>query len=236
MAFGAVPAGIMKARLADIEAQNTSTSGGRPVATDTAPTTGRNAASVATFDMNSEANTVSAASSNSTRIGGSVRMPDSASPSQPLTPCASIAAATLRPPPNSRATPQGMRSAVVQSSSRRDGTAASPDGIANSTSAPAMAITVSLRPESASIFFSSGANIHASATSAKTTSTRRSGVVIGPSARRRAASMHATSGFAACPRSGRDSSHQQASSITSMSGSAMIIHCANPRSRPSLRR
>ena len=233
MALAAVAIGSMNPRLAVRVTGKTSKSGLISRATARAATMGSMAVSVATFDIISVAIKVISRRTTRIRRGWYPCSPCIARPSHCDRPVLSMAAAIDRPPPKRTTMPQGMRSALDQSSRR--GRSGSPDGRRNSRSAPAIATPMSLSLSSPGIFTrTSSRSSQADATATNTIRTRFSAGLAGPSAsraRRSTSRPLATSSAVALTRPRVTMSHRRGRRMAT-TGIPSIIHWTKESGTP----
>ena len=151
-----------------------------------AASTGTMVATCAVLEVSSDRNTVMVVIASSSRSGCRPARPRLALPMNSDTPFASMAAASVSPPPKSISTPHGSFTAVSQSMARMP--LARSTGIRNSAIAASMAMPASESPASGftpatTMPLSSGLNIQRKAVTEKTASTIFSPRVRGPSLR-----------------------------------------------------
>ena len=180
MALGAVATGSMKPTLAASTAGNISSAGSAPTAIAVAARIGISSTAVAVLLAISDSSTTPPTMPSSSSGKGRALRPESPCATASLRPEDWKAVASAMPPPNSTSAPQGIFSAVSQSSSWLP----RPSGITHSATTASSATLASLAPGSPSSALQppkgSLRKIHAAAVSANTASTRFSPAVQAP--------------------------------------------------------
>ena len=177
IALGGVATGSMNAQLAANTTGIVKATGATPIATATAPTTGKNVDVVATLDVISVKNIIKVATASISTIGGTFSKIVKPSPIQLPRPEDPIDAAKDNPPPNKTSKPHGSLLACSQVSKS---VLAFSEGMKKKLNAANMAIPASVRPDKGKKLSSNVLNIQALAAKEKMIKTVFSSLPRGP--------------------------------------------------------
>ena len=240
MALGGVATGSMNAIEAPMAAAVINASGSTPTEGPSAAITGRPRVAVAVFEVISVTNTKVIATAAMINRSGRPASTASSPPSHFVTPVDAKAAASDRPPPNSTRMSHGILAAWAQSRTMVRRPSRLRVGQRKSSSAAVMAMVESPTPGSSvwmpgmvrSPICFGARKIQENAASTKTKAVTRSAGCQGPSfsCSRSMRSAAPAMGRPGRRKSTKQSSAQQATSITTLTGSAMVIHRANDTS------